>query len=128
MPRSIVPGNERLALGQAFWQLGGDSEHAASRIAALESPTLDAAVKHYLRELHALDPGASRIVDKMPGNFGHLGLIALMLPGAKVIAYDRDPRDIGRSIFTFRFYGSHDLADLGWYIGQHRRMMAHVPT
>ncbi len=33
------------------------------------------------------------------------------------------------SIFTFRFYGGHayanDLGDLGWYIGQHRRLMAH---
>jgi hypothetical protein len=65
----------------------------------------------------------------MPGNFRHLGPMALLLPGARVIACDRDPRDIGLSIFTFRFYGSHgyahDLADLGWYIGQHRRLMAH---
>ena len=41
----------------------------------------------------------------------------------------RDPRDIGLSIFTFRFHGSHgyahDLADLGWYIGEHERLMAH---
>jgi hypothetical protein len=40
-----------------------------------------------------------------------------------------DPRDIGMSIFTHRFYGAHpyahNLADLGWYIGQQRRLMAH---
>jgi|HubBroStandDraft_4_1064222.scaffolds.fasta_scaffold97677_2 hypothetical protein len=33
------------------------------------------------------------------------------------------------SIFTFRFYGyhpyAHDLADLGWYIGEYARLMAH---
>jgi tetratricopeptide (TPR) repeat protein len=121
---------ERLALGQACWQLGGANETAAAaRIAALDGPALDAAADRYLRELHALDPGARRIVDKMPGNFRHLGPMALLLPGARVIACDRDPRDIGLSIFTFRFYGSHgyahDLADLGWYIGQHRRLMAH---
>ncbi len=33
------------------------------------------------------------------------------------------------SIFTHRFYGAHpyahNLADLGWYIGQQRRLMAH---
>jgi hypothetical protein len=33
------------------------------------------------------------------------------------------------SIFTFRFYGyhpyAHDLADLGWYIGEYKRVMAH---
>ncbi len=52
-----------------------------------------------------------------------------MLPGARIIHCERDPRDIGLSIFTFRFYGhhpyAHDLGDLGWYIAQHERLMAH---
>ena len=52
-----------------------------------------------------------------------------MLPGAKIIHCVRDPRDIGLSIFTFRFHGAHgyahDLGDLGWYIGEHDRLMAH---
>ena len=65
----------------------------------------------------------------MPGNFNFLGLAALMLPGARIIHCVRDPRDIGLSIFTFRFYGyhpyAHDLGDLGWYIAQHDRLMAH---
>jgi hypothetical protein len=82
-----------------------------------------------LAELHALAPSAARIVDKMPGNFLYLGLVGLMLPGARIIHCARDPRDIGLSIFTFRFHGSHgyahDLSDLGWYIGQHDRLMAH---
>ena len=41
----------------------------------------------------------------------------------------RDPRDIGLSIFTFRFHGqhgyAHDLADLGWTIAEQDRLMAH---
>ena len=81
------------------------------------------------RELHALAPDKARIVDKMPGNFNFLGLAALMLPGARIIHCVRDPRDIGLSIFSFRFYGyhpyAHDLGDLGWYIAQHDRLMAH---
>jgi hypothetical protein len=122
---------ERNALGQAFWRLGGASETAPAvqRVAALDQETLRATAGRYLAELHALDPEAARIVDKMPGNFRHLGLMALLLPGARVIACDRDPRDIGLSIFTFRFYGvhayAHDLGDLGWYIGQQKRLMAH---
>jgi hypothetical protein len=72
------------------------------------------------------------VIDKMPGNFNYLGCIALLLPGARIIHCVRDPRDIGLSIFTFRFYGhhpyAHDLADLGWYIGQHERLMAHWRT
>ena len=96
---------------------------------SLDTAQLDDAAGDYLRALHALAPSAGRIVDKMPGNARHLGLAALMLPAARIIACERDPRDIGFSIFTFRFYGyhpyAHDLADLGWYIGQHRRLMAH---
>jgi hypothetical protein len=46
-----------------------------------------------------------------------------------VILCRRDPRDIGLSIFQLRFFGyhpyAHDLADLGWYIGEHERLMAH---
>ena len=65
----------------------------------------------------------------MPGNFLYLGLVGMMLPAARVIHCVRDPRDIGLSIFTFRFHGAHgyahDLADLGWYIGEHDRLMAH---
>jgi hypothetical protein len=99
------------------------------RIAALDTPALDAAAARHLSELRVLAPGAARITDKMPGNFRHLGLAALMLPGARVICCDRDPRDIGLSIFTYRFYGNHgyahDLGDLGWYIGQQCRLMRH---
>jgi Flp pilus assembly protein TadD len=121
---------ERPALGQAWHALGGgERPEVAARIAALDQGALDRAAASYLSELHALVPGAARIVDKMPGNFNYLGVVALMLPGVKMIYCARDPRDIGLSIFTFRFYGyhpyAHDLADLGWYIAQQERLMAH---
>jgi hypothetical protein len=121
---------ERVALGQAFHALGrGEGAAAVQRIAALDGVTLDAAGQNYLAALHTLAPDAKRIVDKMPGNFNYLGLVGLLLPGAKIIYCARDPRDIGLSIFTFRFHGAHgyahDLADLGWYIAQHERLMAH---
>ncbi|MBV9782282.1 MAG: sulfotransferase, partial [Acidisphaera sp.] len=122
---------ERAALGRMFAALGGGRDDADSvrRIAALGQAELDGAAERYLAELHALAPDRARIVDKMPGNYLHLGLIGLMLPGARVIHCVRDPRDIGLSIFTFRFHGSHpyahDLADLGWTIAQQQRLMTH---
>ncbi|MGO8737642.1 sulfotransferase [Rhodoblastus sp.] len=125
---------ERSALGREFFELGGGNqeEEAVRRVAALDGRTLDAAAEHYLAELRALAPGKTRIIDKMPGNFNFLGLVGLMLPGAKIIHCRRDPRDVGLSIFTFRFHGAHgyahDLGDLGWYIGQHDRLMAHWKT
>jgi Flp pilus assembly protein TadD len=122
---------ERSALGQAYATLarGGEDETAVARLGASPQATLDAAAEAYLAQLHALAPEKTRVVDKMPGNYNYLGLAALLLPGAKIIHCVRDPRDIGLSIFTFRFHGSHgyahDLADLGWYIGEHDRLMAH---
>jgi tetratricopeptide (TPR) repeat protein len=122
---------ERSALPSAFHVLGagGDNAQSTRRIAALDVVSLDQAATQYLAELHALAPDKARIVDKLPGNFNYLGLVGLMLPGAKIIYCARDPRDIGLSIVTFRFHGSHgyahDLADLGWYIGEHERLMAH---
>jgi tetratricopeptide (TPR) repeat protein len=126
----VFGAGERSALHLAFTALGGaDTADAVARIAALDQPALDAAAESYLAELHALAPHAARIVDKMPGNFNYLGLATLMLPGARIIHCARDPRDIGLSIFTFRFFGhhpyAHDLGDLGWYIAEHERLMAH---
>jgi Tfp pilus assembly protein PilF len=122
--RDVHGAGERSALGQTFARLGG-----AEGIVALGRESLNAAASHYLAELHALAAEKSRVIDKMPGNFNHLGLVGLMLPGAKIIHCLRDPRDIGLSIFTFRFHGAHpyahDLSDLGWYIGEHARLMAH---
>ena len=95
---------------------------SVERIAALDADSWSSPAG-YLAELHALAPGATRIVDKMPGNYRLLGLIALLFPGARIIDCHRDPRDIGLSIFTLRFFGHHpyanDLSDLGWYIAQH---------
>ena len=120
---------ERGALAEAFRDIGGDTPEAAARITALDTRALDARAERYLADLHALAPDKARIIDKMPGNFNYLGLAGLMLPGARIIHCVRDPRDIGLSIFTFRFYGyhpyAHDLGDLAWYIAQHDRIMAH---
>jgi len=115
---------ERSALGDLAARLG-----TPEQISALGMDALDAAAERYLSDLHALAPEAMRIVDKLPGNYLHLGLVARMLPGAKIIHCVRDPRDIGLSIFTFRFHGNHgyahDLADLGWAIAEQQRLMEH---
>jgi Flp pilus assembly protein TadD len=131
--RNVHGAGERTALSQAFATLaGGESPASVRRIAALDRESLDAAAARYQATLRELAPSATRIVDKMPGNFLYLGLVGLMLPGARIIHCARDPRDVGLSIFTFRFHGAHgyahDLADLGWYIGQHDRLMAHWKT
>jgi Tfp pilus assembly protein PilF len=128
--RDVHGAGERSALPRAFAALGGRDEVAAAhQIAGLDAAALDTAAERYLAELDALAPNKTRIVDKMPSNFSYLGLVALMLPGARIIHCARDPRDIGLSIFTFRFHGhhpyAHDLADLGLAIAEHVRLMSH---
>jgi tetratricopeptide (TPR) repeat protein len=128
-PRAHGVG-ERAALGRLAWRLGaGENADSIARIAALDQATLDAEAEAYLSALRALAPDKIRIVDKMPGNYFYVWLIALLFPRAKIIHCTRDPRDIGFSIFTFRFHGehgyAHDLADLGWMIGEQERLMKH---
>jgi Flp pilus assembly protein TadD len=129
--RDVHGAGERMALIRAFTALGGaaDTAVAVERVAATGRAELDAAGERYLRDLHALAPGKARIVDKMPGNYEFLGLVGLLFPAARIIHCVRDPRDIGLSIFTFRFHGhhpyAHDLADIGWKIAQQARLMAH---
>ncbi len=136
--RDVHGAGERVALARCFEHLGGGASDTRSgtrhaeaprRIATRDATALDAAAADYLAELHALAPAALRVVDKMPANYLYLGLVGLLLPEARIIHCVRDPRDIGLSIFTFRFHGAHgyahDLADLGWTIAQQHRLMAH---
>ena len=114
---------ERGDLHQLFRRLtrGGAIRPGSVRhAAALDAARLTHAGAGFLEQLHALAPDARRIVDKMPANALHLGFIATLLPGARIVLCRRDPRDIGLSIFQHRFFGyhpyAHNLADLGWYI------------
>ncbi len=86
--------------------------------------------RRYLEGLAARAPDdARRVIDKMPHNFLYLGLIALLMPGARVIHCQRDPLDTCLSCY-FQNFGarhpySHDLADLGRYYRAYLRLMAH---
>jgi Flp pilus assembly protein TadD len=125
----VHAAGERLSVHELVLRLAGSTLTAASvtRLASLDGAALDDAAGPFLAALHHLAPGASIVTDKMPGNGLHLGFLARLLPGARVIRCMRDPRDIGLSIFQRRFFGyhpyAHDLADLGWYIGQHEAAM-----
>ena len=73
----------------------------------------------YLRRIQAAAPRARRIVNKMPENFRLAGLIALALPGARIVHVRRDPTDTCLSCFSTLFSESipyaYDLAELGRY-------------
>jgi Flp pilus assembly protein TadD len=84
--------------------------------------------KRYLDEA-ALLTKSSRMTDKMPSNYVHVGLIHLLFPNAKIVHCTRDPMDIGLSCYEQNFSHptswSWDLEDIGHYYGQYRRLMMH---
>jgi hypothetical protein len=83
----------------------------------------------YVAGLRRRAPEARRITDKMPANYMALGLIALMLPNAKIIHVQRNPVDTCVSCFT-RLFNRHqeatyDLAELGRHYANYARLMQH---
>ncbi len=73
--------------------------------------------------------GAPRFIDKMPNNFPNVGLIALMLPNAKIIDARRHPFDAClsnyRQLFAKGQNFTYDLTEIGEYYLQYQRMMDH---
>jgi len=75
------------------------------------------------------DYPVKRITNKMPHNFEFLGLIALALPGAKIIHCRRNPLDTCVSCWTKNFNDAHSynrsLSDLGRYYAGYYELMEH---
>lgn len=73
--------------------------------------------------------GAARVTDKMPQNFMHLGLIALLFPGARIIHCVRDPMDTCLSCYTTRLSPAHGYSNrldhLASMYRDYRRIMDH---
>lgn len=83
----------------------------------------------YLSQLRRHSENALRITDKMPANYLALGLIALMLPNAKIIHVKRNPIDTCVSCYT-RLFNRHqeatyDLKELGVHYRNYARLMDH---
>jgi tetratricopeptide (TPR) repeat protein len=98
-------------------------------LARLDPATTRALADEYLLALGQRAGPATRVIDKLPFNFLHLGFIATLFPRARVIHCRRDPRDTCLSCFFQNFADPHpfalDLAHLGRYYREYERLMAH---
>jgi hypothetical protein len=110
-----------------YWIFAADAERRAAperRAAAIAELG-----RAYLDGLAAQAPDASRVIDKLPVNFRHIGLIHAALPGARFIHLERDALDTCLSIYFQGFSAAHpyatDFGDLAHYYRQYRRLMAH---
>ncbi len=129
---SVKAGGELPYLRRAVRSLAARAGSGRSYPACVES--LNATLAHelargYLDRLPARTSGETRVTDKMPSNFFHAGLIAILFDKARIIHCRRDPMDVCLSIFFQPFSRAHpyafDLGDLGHYYRQYERLMAH---
>ena len=85
--------------------------------------------RRYLEQLDKVSPSADRVTDKLPFNFMHLGVIALLFPGAKVVHCRRHPLDNCLSCYFTSFADqirfANRLDTLGRYFLDYHRLMAH---
>lgn len=100
--------------------LGGMSRE---EIEAIGQRYLDKAARH--RPL-----GRPRFVDKMLSNFGHVGLIRLMFPNAKILDARRHPLGTGFSCFKQMFARglafTYNLHEMGRYWRGYHDLMEHT--
>ena len=90
----------------------------------------------YLDILRGFSNKAQRISDKMPFNFMHLGLIAVLFPKAKIIHCRRDPRDVCLSnyfqLYPHDHHHTYRLDDLVLFYREYERLMdgwrQHLPV
>ncbi|MBI2311682.1 MAG: sulfotransferase [Betaproteobacteria bacterium] len=96
----------------------------------LDVLTRDQADRHaqgYLDRLRELSPTADRVIDKMPLNFLHLGLIQVLFPKARVVHCIRHPLDTCLSVYFNDFSKAlaftRDLPTLGAYYREYWKLM-----
>jgi hypothetical protein len=94
-----------------------------------DTPLLQDIAAQCEAELQRHSATALRVVDKMPGNFMHLGLIHAVFPQARILHTQRNPVDTCLSIYFQNLSSEHtyanDLDDLAFYYREYHRLMAH---
>jgi tetratricopeptide (TPR) repeat protein len=116
LPRIIKAINEQRPQGDGYPQA---LQHFGPELAKLGEQYLEWTERHR--------KGAPRFTDKMPNNFASIGLIATILPNAKVVNARRHPLDSCMGCYKQLFYKgqsfTYDLVELGEYYLEYQRMM-----
>lgn len=104
-------------------------ERIAERLQSLDKAELRQLAAQYSNELQRRGGGKARVTDKMPENFLHLWLIALLFPAATYIHCVREPVATCFSCFTTDLSDSHaytqDFATLAGYYRIYEDLMRH---
>ncbi|MHC4082784.1 MAG: tetratricopeptide repeat-containing sulfotransferase family protein [Planctomycetota bacterium] len=108
----------------------GSTEPYPECAADLEPDDISRLAGRYLGRLRGITRSAQRVADKSLVNFRHLGLIAAIVPAARIIHCRRDPRDTCVSCYMSGIYPQAlpfitDLHNLGFAYRQYERLMEH---
>jgi hypothetical protein len=117
---------------QAIPELVGRLGPPADCLSALDPDAVRQLAPWYETQLRQRAGGTKpRVVDKMPDNYIHLGLLATLFPKAVWIHCRRDPRDIAVSCWLTGFRSvrwTNDVRHLAARLQQHDRLMNHWRT
>jgi tetratricopeptide (TPR) repeat protein len=125
----IAAGGELVTLTNIATEIARTTEGYPRGLFGLDAGSLGHHAGQYRDKLTSISATALRVTDKMPFNFLHLGLVAALFPGARIIHCRRDPRDTCTSCH-FTTFNKHlqfasDLPTLGRYYLDYRRLMDH---
>ena len=99
-------------------------------VGALDQATVDRVSTQYLQAIAALGNGAQRVTNKHLLNYLHLGMVARLFPGARVIHIRRNRLDNGLACFMASLSPvvmpwASDLRHIGFAFRQYERLMDH---
>ncbi len=137
MPRSGTTLIEQILLQDRTVRSVGESlalHRLSSRVPSYPSslPAVDDELRMELRRTYFSDLADKKIksglvLEKLPENFLHIGLIRAILPEARIIWVKRDPRDVCLSCYFHNFTAGHtfchDLAELARYHRAYETLM-----
>jgi tetratricopeptide (TPR) repeat protein len=126
MPRSGTTLVDQVLASHSKIESVGESEFL-DRAINKNTSNLQIISNTYLSSLK--DVKAKSVVNKLPFNFLHLGLILQLYPRAKIIHCRRDGRDTALSCFFQNFTDNHpwstDFNDIKHYYRSYQKLMEH---
>jgi tetratricopeptide (TPR) repeat protein len=141
MPRSGTSLVEQIAASHTQVFGAGELRDVGSIADALEAHARDCVAQEldpdlagrlagaYVAKLLSLGAGKARVIDKLPDNILHLGMVGVLFPSARIIFCRRDPRDTILSCFFRKFDAeiswAYDLVDCGHRALEIERLAEH---
>jgi Flp pilus assembly protein TadD len=125
----VAAGGELPTIMNIAAQIGGASKAYPEAIRELDGDSLSRFARQYLEKLETVSAGGTRVTDKMPFNFMHLGMIAALFPDATIIHCRRSAADTCLSCYFTSFNEelqfASDLNALAQYWLDYQRLMHH---